>query len=77
MCCNDDENGQTRMRGPTGTPVGFESFMAPGGPFGGEDVLGAIYARMGLPEEGSEAPPPMANPDDEEVRQAAMVGGLQ
>lgn len=59
MCCNDKKvDGQTQMQGMAGQPVGFEvdpaDFMNPGMGFGAGDVLGSIYAKMGLPEEGEE-----------------------
>lgn len=41
-----------------GQPVGFEvhpdDFMSPGAGFGEGDVLGSIYAKMGLPKEEEE-----------------------
>lgn len=54
MCCDKGKNEmQTPIQGAMGSPVGFEvnDFMNPGGAFGSDDVLGAIYAKLGLEEE--------------------------
>ena len=57
MCCDDDKkmDRDTQMQGAPGRPVGFEvepaDFMNPGAGFGEEDVMGAIFQQMGLPEE--------------------------
>ena len=68
MCCNDKmPMGMTQMQGAQGQPVGFDvdptDFMNPGAGFGEGDVLGAIYARMNLPE-GEEQGEPMSPPDE-------------
>lgn len=61
MCCNDkkeDLYGTTQMMGSAGNPVGMEvqppDFMNPGSGLGQDDVLGAIYARLGIPPDEEE-----------------------